>query len=333
NCDTRTSVGNTATVAAQTAELDPADNTVIETTTVTEDATLVVLESDSVDPVEEGTALNYTITVQNTGAASCARSVNIADTLPAALVGETVSIAPGSVPGCPAHLTCTASCPGNVFPCGVTALPAGQTVTIQVTGGTVADGTAILGNTAELSNPVTATSADGSDSEPETTDVVRNQGDSCAGGTGADCTTSSCVDGFCCGGGCSGTCEACNVSGSEGTCTGIAANTDPASECGALCSVCDGNGGSGGGACTPATNGTDPNNDCAAASQDSCDFDGQCNGSGACRFYAAGTACLSQLDTPCSNPNTCDGSGTCLENHEPATTLCTGSSQGGACDD
>src|SRR5205085_297509 len=151
--------------------------------------------------------------------------------------------------------------------------------------------------------------------------------------TGADCTTASCVDGFCCGGGCAGTCEACNVSGNEGTCTAIAANTDPVNECGALCSVCDGNGGAGGGACTPATNGSDPNNDCAAASQDSCDFDGQCNGAGACRLFAAGTACLNQADTPCSNPNTCDGSGTCLENHEPITTLCTGASQGGVCDD
>ncbi|MFN2426501.1 MAG: hypothetical protein ABR587_08655, partial [Candidatus Binatia bacterium] len=313
NCDARGSLSNTATVTAQTAELNPADNTAIETTTVTEDAVLAVSISDSIDPVEELTGLEYTITVQNTGASSCARSVSITDTLPAALLGETVSIAPGAVPGCPAHLTCTASCPGDAFPCAVTNLPAGQTVTIQVTGGTVADGTSILGNTAELSNSVAANSPDGSDSELETTDVVRNQGDSCLGGTGADCTTSSCVDGFCCGGGCAGTCEACNVGGSEGTCTAIATNTDPVNECGALCSVCDGNGGAGGGACTPATNGSDPNNECATAPQDSCDFDGQCDGAGACRFYAAGTACLNQADTACSDPNTCDGSGTCLE--------------------
>ena len=333
NCDTRVSVSNTATVAAETAELDPADNTAVQTTTVNEDASLQVLVSDSVDPVEEGTAFTYTITVENTGASSCARSVSIADNLPAGLVGETVGITPGSVPGCPAHLTCTATCAGNVFPCSVTALPAGQTVTVQVTGGTVADGTAILNNDSEFNNNVLASSTDGSDLELETTDVVRNQGDACAGGTGADCVTAICKDGFCCGSACGGTCESCGISGSEGTCTGIAANTDPVNECAALCSVCDGNGGVGGGACVPATNGTDPNNNCAAASQDSCDFDGQCNGSGACRFWAAGTACLNPANTPCSDPNTCDGSGTCLENHEPASTLCTGSSQGGVCDD
>jgi len=333
NCDTRVSVINTASVIAETAELDPADNAVIETTTVNEDAVLDVSVVDSVDPVEEGTALNYTITVQNTGASSCARTVNIANTLPAALVGETVAIAPGSVPGCAAHLTCTASCPGNAFPCSVTILPPGQTVTINVTGGTVANGTGVLGSTTELSSPVSVTGPDGTDGETETTNVLRNQADVCAGGTGADCVTANCVDGFCCGSVCGGTCEACNVSGSQGTCAAIAVQTDPVNECAALCSVCNGNGGAGGGACTPATNGTDPNNNCAAASQDSCDFDGQCNGSGACRFWAAGTACLSQANTECTNPNTCDGTGTCLDNHEPITAPCTGASQGGVCDD
>jgi uncharacterized repeat protein (TIGR01451 family) len=333
NCEARGSISHTADVTAETAELSPANNTDTETTTVAEDAALDVSVSDSIDPVEEGTALSYTVTVENTGSSSCARSVSIADSLPAALVGESVAIAPGSVPGCPAHLACTASCPGNTFPCSVTELPAGQTVTINVTGGTVADGTSVLGNTAELSYTPAATSPDANDSDVETTDVVRNQGDTCAGGTGADCVTTNCVDAFCCNSGCPGTCESCGLGGSEGTCAAIAANTDPVNECGSLCSVCDGNGGSGGGSCVAAADGTDPNNECATAPQDSCAFDGQCDGAGACRFYAAGTACLTQADTPCSDPNTCDGSGTCLDNHEPNTTPCAGASQGGVCDD
>lgn len=333
HCDARGNVSTSTSVTAQTADLSLSNNSWTITTNVLEDAAFVLTSVDSVDPVEEGNPLSYTITVQNSGASSCARTVNIADTLPAALVGETVSIAPATVPGCDAHLTCTAACTAGAFPCSVTNLPPGQTVTIQVTGGTVADGTGVLGSSTELSNTVNATSPDASGSDTETTNVLRNQGDSCSGGTGADCVTSSCVDGFCCGGTCGGTCEACNLAGSEGTCTGIPANTDPVNECGSLCSVCDGNGGSGAGACIPATNGTDPNSECATANQNTCGFDGQCDGAGACRFWAAGTACQDQSDTACTNPDTCNGSGTCLPNHEPVTTLCTGASQGGVCDD
>lgn len=52
----------------------------------------------------------------------------------------------------------------------------------------------------------------------------------------------------------------------------------------------------------------------------------ECNGSGACDqdggLEAAGDACGDQNDTVCDDPNTCNATGTCLENHEPATTTC-----------
>ena len=35
-----------------------------------------------------------------------------------------------------------------------------------------------------------------------------------------------------------------------------------------------------------------------------------------------GTACGSQADTDCNNPNTCDGAGVCLDNYEPIDTPC-----------
>jgi len=38
---------------------------------------------------------------------------------------------------------------------------------------------------------------------------------------------------------------------------------------------------------------------------------------------AAGTACGSQSDTDCDNPNTCNGTGTCLARNEPNNTACT----------
>jgi hypothetical protein len=42
-----------------------------------------------------------------------------------------------------------------------------------------------------------------------------------------------CVDGYCCNSACSGTCEACNLGGSEGTCTNIPSGLDPNKECAA----------------------------------------------------------------------------------------------------
>ena len=37
---------------------------------------------------------------------------------------------------------------------------------------------------------------------------------------------------------------------------------------------------------------------------------------------ASGTACGDPTGDECTNPDTCDGSGTCLDNHEPVTTTC-----------
>jgi hypothetical protein len=54
-------------------------------------------------------------------------------------------------------------------------------------------------------------------------------------GTTSECGTGlTCVDGVCCTSACTGTCRACNLPGSEGTCTNIPAGQDPAEECGAV---------------------------------------------------------------------------------------------------
>ncbi|MDX2166670.1 MAG: hypothetical protein SF182_06385, partial [Deltaproteobacteria bacterium] len=45
-------------------------------------------------------------------------------------------------------------------------------------------------------------------------------------------------------------------------------------------------------------------------------------------FEPSGTACGSSADDDCTNPDTCDGSGLCETNHEPAATVC---SDGNAC--
>lgn len=50
-------------------------------------------------------------------------------------------------------------------------------------------------------------------------------GTSC--GSGAECASGRCVDGVCCESACTGQCEACNVAGSEGTCSPLPAGSAP----------------------------------------------------------------------------------------------------------
>ncbi|MCB9867668.1 MAG: hypothetical protein H6816_13665 [Phycisphaerales bacterium] len=59
------------------------------------------------------------------------------------------------------------------------------------------------------------------------------------------CASSFCVDGVCCGSACSGVCQACDLSGSVGSCTLIPNGLDPDFEC-AGAATCNGTGG-----CTP----------------------------------------------------------------------------------
>jgi hypothetical protein len=85
----------------------------------------------------------------------------------------------------------------------------------------------------------------------------------------ADCQSGFCVDGVCCSTACTGTCKACNVAGSMGTCT---------------------NAPSGDLARTPDM--------CPKGDVSTCGQDGTCDGHGACRKYPSGTVC---------RPGTCDG--------------------------
>jgi hypothetical protein len=96
------------------------------------------------------------------------------------------------------------------------------------------------------------------------------------------CASGLCQQGVCCASTCSGTCASCALPLTLGTCTNIAAGTDPLN------------------ACTDATAAT-------------CNTDGTCDGSGKCRLYASGTVCVPQS---CSGSTftptrTCDGTGVC----------------------
>ena len=128
--------------------------------------------------------------------------------------------------------------------------------------------------------------------------------DQCQDGT-------QCVDGVCCTTACTGTCMACNVAGSLGTCSPVPLNTDPEGECGGV-SCGSYYAGWSGDVCYRASN--------APASAVSC------NGAGSCQ--AAADVCPAQgpgaihvnCDDVCQSPRsgTCVGTSAGLCNNSPA---------------
>ncbi|MFH2007115.1 MAG: putative metal-binding motif-containing protein, partial [bacterium] len=114
----------------------------------------------------------------------------------------------------------------------------------------------------------------------DTCAAEKPDGDSCS--RDEECTSDHCVDGYCCDTACDGTCEACDIASSEGT-------------------------------CTPHTNGLDPDNECSDTGQDTCGQNGSCDGNGGCALWASGTVCVQQTCT--GNTlylnDTCDGAGSC----------------------
>ena len=77
---------------------------------------------------------------------------------------------------------------------------------------------------------------------------------------------------------CGGTCQSCALTGTVGTCTNV-------------------------------PNGADPLNQCSDLGAAACSTDGSCNGSGACRLYAAGTQCVAATctGTTFTPARTCNG--------------------------
>ncbi len=172
-----------------------------------------------------------------------------------------------------------------------------------------------------------------------------------------------CVDGYCCDTVCDGDCDACNLPGLEGTCS-LQDSSVLCREASGLCDVaehCDGENEfcpadeilGAGDECRPAASDCDvaeycdgvsasgcPPDEfepvdatCGSTADDECDNPDTCDGSGTCleNQEPAGTSCGNTSSSECDNPDTCDGSGTCLENQEPAGTSC-GDTSFGECD-
>jgi MYXO-CTERM domain-containing protein len=122
----------------------------------------------------------------------------------------------------------------------------------------------------------------------------------------SECSSGHCVDGVCCDAACNGTCESC-INSQTGQTTG---------------------------ACKPIIPAAGFTGDCFNADVSTCGTTGLCNGAGACQLFAASTQCqdLASCASPTSRniPDTCDGSGSCVDKGTQA--CATGySCQNGAC--
>jgi hypothetical protein len=145
----------------------------------------------------------------------------------------------------------------------------------------------------------------------------KRNGQTCT--AGGECVSTNCVDGVCCDSACAGTCTACNVSGSVGTCANLPSgqtDTYPANACVAPY-ACDG-----GGACKKvlgtacAGSGECLSNNCA----DGVCCNSVCTGTclacnlagnvGTCTNIPAWSTDNNPAGT-CVSPNACDGSGIC----------------------
>jgi hypothetical protein len=110
-------------------------------------------------------------------------------------------------------------------------------------------------------------------------------GSQCASGT--ECSSTYCVDGYCCASQCTGLCMRCDLATK--------------------------------GACLPIADGMDPDNECPMDSPLTCGDTGSCNGSGACRKYGATTVCNSTPACDATNSSivqqkVCNGAGSCVAN-------------------
>jgi hypothetical protein len=142
-------------------------------------------------------------------------------------------------------------------------------------------------------------------------------GQTCANGT--ECASGKCVDGYCCNSDCTATCQACNVAGSQGTCSNIPAGTQdtyPANTC-VSPNACDGNGTCKRTVGQPCAVGGDCLSNycvdgvcCSASACSTCQSCGLTGSLGTCTNIPYGTTDTNPAST-CVAPRACDGSGNC----------------------
>lgn len=107
-----------------------------------------------------------------------------------------------------------------------------------------------------------------------------------------ECASGQCVDGVCCDTACTGTCKACNVMGSAGTCSNVAANADDVGTCSGTNQSCDGAGA------------------CKVEKGQACSMATQCLTGNCVDGFCCDTACTESCKA-CSTAKTTKPNGTC----------------------
>jgi hypothetical protein len=194
-----------------------------------------------------------------------------------------------------------------------TAMPGCTTVSLGL------DGSVAHPDRSDLAIP-DAASADASTADLDAVDLAEAapdltpllaRGESCSTSGGASCAAGLfCVDGVCCDSACAGQCQACNLSGSIGTCStvtsglprGARAPCSGTATCGGTCT------GASAMQCTYPPSSTV----CGAACDGTCDGAGSCSssGGGSC---PNGFGCMAGgCRTSCSAPSDCQPNFTCI---------------------
>ena len=121
-------------------------------------------------------------------------------------------------------------------------------------------------------------------------------------GSDAECLSGHCADGYCCNTACTGTCEACNLATTLGTCTPVKGKAAHGScpGAGTTCGAsCDG---------TNRTTCAYPPSGTGCNDGNACTYNDVCNGSGTCR----GSTVSCPANTQCTTYS-CNGTSTCTK--------------------